>query len=163
MCRFACLAMNILLILGSAGCGSKSKPLPSNVSSFLQEADQIELLSLDPKQSGNGDLEDGFHGWKVLGKTAIDNADAKKSVISALERGYAEGSNPAKCFWPRHGIHASHNGKTVDILICFECKQFLIYLDNQEGEYLLISASPEPVLDKALTEANVPLALKPKW
>jgi hypothetical protein len=155
--------MNVLLIFGNAGCtGQKSKPLPSNASSFLQEADQIELLSLDPRQSDNGSLKDGFHGWKVLGKTMIENADTKKSVISALERGFAEGSNPAKCFNPRHAIHASHNEKTVDIIICFECRQFLIYLDNQQGEYLLIGASPEPVLDKALTEANVRLAPKPK-
>jgi hypothetical protein len=164
MWRFACIAMSVLLILGNAGCaGHKSKPLPSNASSFLQEADQIELLSLDPKQSGEGDLKDGFHGWKVLGKTVIEKADTRKSVISALERGFAEGGNPKKCFFPRHAIHASHNEKTVDIIICFECKQFTIYLDNQQGEYLLISASPESVLDKALTEANVPLAPKLKW
>jgi len=163
MRRFACIAMSVLLTFENAGCtGQKLKPLPSNASSFLLEADQIELLSLDPKQSDDGSLKDGFHGWKVLGRTVIENADTKKSVISALERGYAEGSNALKCFWPRHAIHANHNEKTVDIIICFECRQFLIYLDDQQGEYLLMSAFPEPALDKALTEANVPLAPKPK-
>jgi|SRR5437773_2079470 len=154
------------VILGSAGCsGQKANKLPSAAKSILEKADQIELLSIDP---GNRELDEpppkgDYYTWKVLGKTVIEDADTHQSVISAVEQGIAESGRPASCFDPRHAIHASYNGKAVDLLICFECKQILVYLDGQrQDSYLLTSSSPEPVLDKVLTQANVPLAPKPK-
>jgi hypothetical protein len=155
-----------LVILGSAGCsGQKASKLPSAAKSILENADQIELLSIDPghperdEPPPNGD----YYSWKVLGRTTIEDSDTRNSIVSAVERGIEEEGMPAKCFDPRHAIHASHKGKTVDLLICFQCKQILVYLDGERQDpYLLTSSSPEPVLDKVLTQANVPLAEKPK-
>ena len=124
------------------------------------------MLSLDPGLGeGHTPPKGDYFGWKVLGKTIIEDPDTRQSVISAVEQGFAEwgSGTPPACFDPRHAIHASHNKKTVDILICFECTQVLVYLDDQRQEpYLPISRSPEPVFDKVLTEAYVPLAPKPK-
>jgi hypothetical protein len=155
-----------LVILGSAGCsGQKANKLPSAAKSILEKADQIELLSIDPGHPERDEPppKGDYYGWKVLGKTVIEDKDTQKSIHSALEQGIAEGGWPPACFDPRHAIHASDNGKTVDLLICFECKQILVYLDGQRQDpYVFTSSSPEPVLDKVLTQANVPLAPKPK-
>jgi hypothetical protein len=63
---------------------------------------------------------------------------------------------------PRHAIHATtYADKTVDVLICFQCSRVEFYLDGQmQNPDLPTSGSPEPILDKILTDANVPLAPK---
>ena len=149
-----------------AGCsGEKSNKLSSAARSILENADYMELLSIDP---GNRELDEpppkgDYYGWKVLGKTAIEDSGTQKSIVSAVERGIVEAEGTgAACFWPRHAIHATYDGKKVDILICFECHQVLVYVDGQEkGPFLSTTSSSESVLDKGLTEANVPLAPKP--
>jgi hypothetical protein len=161
----ASILIAFLVILGSVSCsGQKASKLPAAAKSILEKADQIELLSIDPGHSERDEPppKGDYHGWKVLGKTTIQDPDIRKSVISAVERGLAEEGDPKKCFDPRHAIHASHKEKTVDILICFHCSQVQVYLDgNSEGPFLGTSSSPEAVLDKVLTQANVPLAPKP--
>jgi len=103
-----------------------------------------------------------YFGWKVLGRTVIEGGVKRERVISAIERGIAEGGWPPDCFDPRHAIHATQNERTVDLLICFRCSQVMVYLDgNWERPFLVTSSSPEPILDKVLIEANVPLAPKP--
>jgi hypothetical protein len=69
------------------------------------------------------------------------------------------------CFTPRHGIHATRAGATVDLVVCFECLQIYLYVNGSEirngGEVrFLTSKSPEAVFDKVLADANVPLARK---
>lgn len=160
------IAIALVLIAGSAGCsGQKGNKLPSAAKSILEKADQIELLSIDP---GNRELDEpppkgDYYGWRVLGKTVIEGAETQKSIVSSLEQGIAGGNTGAACFDPRHAIHAAHKGKKVDILICFHCSQVLVYLDGQQQDpFLFINASPEPVFDKLLTDAYVPLAAKAK-
>jgi len=162
------LFVSFLFVAGSAGCsGDKTRKLPSAAKSILEKADEMELMSIDP---GNRELDEphpkgDYYGWKVIGKTVIDDLNTQKSILSALEKGVEEfgSGTPPACFDPRHAIHATRNGKTVDLLICFECQQILVYLDGQRQDpYVFTSSSPESVLDKVLSEANVPLAPKPK-
>jgi hypothetical protein len=162
----------LLFVYGIVGCSSdekgsafKTSKLPSAAKSILENADQIELVSLDPGNSKRDESppKGDYFGWKELGRTVITDADIRAKVVSSVEKGIAEVGRPAKCFDPRHAIHASYGDKSVDIIICFHCSQDLVYLDNQEQRpYLPISASPESVLDKILTETNVPLAPKQK-
>src|SRR5437879_8153151 len=86
-----------LIIPASAGCsGQKANKLPSAAKSILEKTDQIELFSLDPGLGeGHTPPKGDYFGWKVLGKTVIDNADTKESVISAVERGMGEGTRAA--------------------------------------------------------------------
>ena len=72
-----------------------------------------------------------------------------------------EGNVPA-CFRPRHGIHATRGQKVVDLLVCFECSQVEVYSggSDQPSLGLRTSGSPEPVFDKALRDAGIPLAPK---
>jgi hypothetical protein len=69
-------------------------------------------------------------------------------------------------FPPRHAIHAESDGKAVDILICFECGWVNVFFDgkgeDEPEKRISINASAQPVLDKVLTAAKVPLPKKPK-
>src|SRR5262249_35638882 len=105
----------------------EEQKLPDKVWAILNEADQLELLSLDPDQEK--DSKDKFHGWNVLGKTEIKDKKAREGVVSAVSKGVKESDGTrANCFEPRHGVRASKGKQTVDLVICFECLSVEIYL-----------------------------------
>jgi hypothetical protein len=140
----------------------KSNKIPDKARAILEKAEQIELLSIDPERPKENPKDD-FHGWKVLGKTVVKDAEVRKKLVAAFQKGVEENKGEAAlCFNPRHGIRASHDGKTADFLICFECFHGHTYVGEKEIEGFLTTDSPEAVFDKVLKDAMVPLAEKPK-
>jgi hypothetical protein len=69
-------------------------------------------------------------------------------------------ATPARCFIPRHGIRATHDGKTVELVICFECSQLWVHQGDAK-DWMTIGKEPQSVFDKLLTEAGIELAPKP--
>jgi hypothetical protein len=132
-----------------------AESMPPDAREMLIKAENFDLYSLEPRAAQG---ETDFHGWKVLGKTAVKEADVRKKLITALEKGAAEsdGSRP-DCFNPRHGIRVSRGGKTMDLVICFECQQVEVYAGDERGKNFLISKSPRPVFNQVLKDARVPL------
>ena len=148
------LAAACLVVTAVRGADNK---LPEEARNVLEKAGQWEVLSLDPVQPKEKPA-DGFHGYKVLGKTTV-KGDVQKELVAALLKGMEGDIKPAKCFDPRHGIRATHEGKTVELVICFQCAQFNVYVGaDGEGKHLLIGKGPEPALDKVLKDAGIPKA-----
>lgn len=144
------------------GDGRKNE-LPSEARTVLEKAEQFELISLNPRrESDDKDKKaaDKFHGWMILGQTALKDAETRKKVLASLSKGIEENDGSvAACFNPRHGLRATHGKKTVELVICFECFQIEVYVDGKKTS-VLTSESPQPVLDKILSEAKVPLPPK---
>ena len=68
------------------------------------------------------------------------------------------------CFQPRHGVRATHDGKTADFLICFECAPIHIFV-GETDEIIYSTGSPQDTFDGVLTDAGVtigPRLLKQK-
>jgi hypothetical protein len=153
------LAAGLLVTLGRAEDQPKKKnAIPAEARAILDKADSFELLSLDP--SPEGEVKDGFHDWKVLGKTEVKDAETRKKLVSALAKGAEENDGTvANCFNPRHGIRATHGKKTVELVICFECLQVKGYVDkgDKETANFLTAKMPQPVFDKVLKDAGVKL------
>ena len=127
--------------------------LPAAVVTLLEQADQFELLSLNPKFDMRP-FKGSFHGYKVLAKTGVKDTKTRQRLISALLQGMRENSgNLAACFNPRHGIRAIHKGSHADLVICFECLQFHLF-GNAQGEFL-VSRSPQSVFDAVLKAADI--------
>lgn len=125
----------------------------------LANADHLDIYSLE----GTEVKKEGFQGWTILGKTAVMNKDVKSRLLESLVKGIKESKNRAAlCFDPRHGIRAAHAGRTLDLVICFECGHVYIYLDGAQQESLTTTRSPEPIFDQVLKDAKVPLAPKAK-
>lgn len=147
----------VLLAFGVARGGE----IPADAKAILEKAEQIEVLSLYPAN----DKEKGkefFHEYPILGKVVVKDEKTRKALIEALEGG-AKGNKgvAANCFIPRHGIRATAGGKTLELVICFQCLQVHGYIGgDKENAGFLIARSPQPVFDKVLTDAGVKLAPK---
>jgi hypothetical protein len=129
--------------------------LPDAVAKALEKADEVELLSLN----GERDATDGWRGSKVLGKTTVKKEADRKSLASAVKKGVEEGKDGSRCFIPRHGIRVTHEKKTYDLVICFECHWVYVYTEGSDKPLVLMTSdSAQKTLNKFLTDAKVPLA-----
>jgi hypothetical protein len=150
-------AIAVMFALASAGSAQDKKDvnkLPDVVRTALEKAGELEVYSLN----GETSEKDGWHGSKILGKTTVKKEDTTK-LAAALAKGVTEGDRGARCFIPRHGIRATYDGKTYDLVICFECGWVYLYIDKSDKPHvLMISTAPNKAIDKILTDAKVPLA-----
>jgi hypothetical protein len=143
-----------------AGCAARGDKLPAQARDALTKANRFELFSLDPNQKREKPGE-GFHGWEVLGTTAVEDAGIRQKIVAALEKGVQENQGvAAECFNPRHGIRATRGDQTTDFVICFECLQVEVYVGDKRTNSFLVSRSPQPLFDKILRDAGVPLPAK---
>jgi hypothetical protein len=155
----------VLLPICTRSEGKRERRLPEQARAILSKAATFELYSLQPlKDKKAADGPGRLYGWKVLGKTTVKRADkAGKELLAGLEKAIGKGGG-AECFDPRHAIHAEHEGKSVDLVICFECHWVNVYLDgkNKLVSQLTVDPSIEPLFDKVLRDAKIPLAKKRK-
>src|SRR5258706_5640491 len=84
--------------------------LPEKTLNVLLKAENFELLSLNPEPE-KVRPKDHFHGYTVLGKTTVKDAAVRKNIVESFKKGMEGEINPAKCFDPRHGFRATHDGK----------------------------------------------------
>lgn len=156
--RVMLLALVSVVLLAN---GSRADAIPPAALAALEKAAQFELYSLEPSDRENKDGE-RFHGWKVLGKATVKDKDARQRVIASLKKGAEENDGVvANCFEPRHGIQVTHDGKTISLVICFQCLSAQMFVDGKRDGGYLTTGSPQPVLDKVLKDASIPLAKKP--
>jgi hypothetical protein len=112
-----------------------------------------------PPETALPNTGEWVHGFPVLGKVDISNAEAKKSIVDALHQGIPKTNSPQpKCFNPRHGIRIKRYGITTDHLICFECGQIRSF--GPLSVYPLVSATdgtPQKILNSHLRKAGITL------
>jgi hypothetical protein len=149
--RSTCLVLIALL----APTARAEEQLPSAyLVSLLEKATELELFSLDPMDQNE---KEGFHGYKILGKTAVKD-DTRKQLVAAFKKGVQDNKGTAaNCFIPRHGVRFKIDKVTVDLVICFQCFQVRQYYDDKSGPGFLITDSPQPAFNKVLKDAGVPL------
>ena len=127
--------------------------LPAPAVAILEQADGFELLALNPSRKLKA-VKGTFHGYRILGTTFIKDAETRKKLVSAFEKGVAENQGVvAACFNPRHGIRATRNRKQADFVVCFECDQVQLFGETQ-GEFL-ISSTPRALFDSVLRSSGV--------
>jgi hypothetical protein len=148
------IQITVLLSLASAIVSAQSRPnaLSADVANTLRSAETLELLSLSGEQDARG-----WHGYRLLGKTAVGSPDVRARLVTALESGIAKSTGPgARCFVPRHGLHAVSGDRTVDLLICFECSWVRVFTAGAETPAAVVTTSdPQPLFDQVLRAAKV--------
>jgi hypothetical protein len=128
--------------------------------------DSMTVYSLDGNDSPNPDEKprgEMFHSFRVLGKVDIASPKDRTAILAAIKEGIAKADKGYKCFWPRHGVKFTQAGKSVEYVICFECRQFQLYTDGVKShQYTQATAdTAHPILDNHLAGAGIPLQ-KPK-
>jgi len=161
----SCILAVVLLGSVSVSGGNKipdGNKLPDNVQRVLDKADQIELLTLDPRVFRD-DVKDGFYGTQILGKTVLKDADTRKKILTALKKGIQEikERQESAAFYPRYAIRATHKKTTVGLMISFDPPVILVYVGEQHTAQVFTTASPEPAFDQVLRDAKVRIAPKP--
>jgi hypothetical protein len=136
--------------------GDEHDKLPAAASRLLDEADAIELISLDPRERPARPGE-SFHGWKVLGRAAIGDGAEGRAIIAALKRAIGSAEEVAGCFEPRHGLRATKGGQSLDLVICFSCRWIESHFQGTSSS-VRIADSPKSAFNKALREAGIKLA-----
>ena len=156
------LSFPLALLIGfSAQVSGQKNKIPDQAREIIEKAAHFELLSIGYGPSAKNPPED-FHGWKVIGKTTINDLEVRKRLIAALEKGVEENKGDAmKCFDPRHGIRVTRDGVTADFVICFQCFQAIVYMTGGKEQRFLITDSPAPLFNQTLRDAKIPLAREP--
>lgn len=135
---------------------TEANALPPDVEQIFKKADKLTLISLEPSPGYKG--AKAFHGYEMLGQITVDKEKEREKLIGAFFKGISENKGlVAGCFIPRHGLRASHNGKTVEVVICFQCMSMLVYMDGKQAKSILTTSSPQPTFNALLIEAKVPL------
>ena len=148
-------------LTGPTGWGDEpSGKLPGSATALLDEADAIEILSIDPKDHPSRPEED-FHGWKVLGRTSIRDPEVRKRVVAASRRGIDEAGPVAACFEPRHGLRATKGARSVDLVICYACGWIQVCV-GADAPTIPTTDSAKPLFNKLLRDAGVALAPEPE-
>ena len=143
---------------------------PNDTRFVLEQSEKLTLFSVNPSP---GDYDEPvsalrramFHNHGVLRKTVV-SGPAKSELLASFDDGLVPLSKNglkqiAMCFNPRHGIRAVHGGKTVDLVICFECLQFEVYENGKPLKRAVpITDAPQPAFNRALAQASVRLAPK---
>ncbi len=137
--------------------------IPEQVEQLLSKCETFELYSLDPKREFDGEgklvpVKDGFHRWKVLGKTEVKDKGEQKKLADTLRLAAEDNFGMvAGCFNPRHGIRLKGDGKTVDLVICFECLSVEVYVDGEAKKGFLTTDEPQKEFDRVLKAADIKL------
>jgi hypothetical protein len=142
--------------------------IPEAAERLFDKAETFELFSLDPEpkhgKDGNVvDEKEDFHGWRVLGKTEVKKEAERKRLADALRLGAEDNFGiAAGCFNPRHGLRLKGGGKSVDLVICFECLQVEVFVNGESSKGFLTSGDPQKEFDAALKAAGINLPKRAK-
>jgi hypothetical protein len=157
MTKLQLVAVGVIVLAGAPAVSADEKnKLPDEVVAALEKAQKIEVYSLTGDRADKG--ADAWHGYGSLGKTTLKQGDDVKKLIDAVKKGVADGGPGARCFIPRHGISVTHDGKTYDLIICFECSWIYVFEGDKRLVTVTTTGAAHKQLDKWLTNAGVKLA-----
>lgn len=151
------LLFSVVFMVSATGCqpGMLGKGLQEDVATAITSADSIELISINPNFRKGGD----YHGWQELGRATIESAATQKEIVAKLDDAINRSDGTvAGCFNPRHAVLAKHEGKTYEVIICFECMSLLIQIDGKRVGSETITQAHSGYFNQLLTNAKLPIA-----
>jgi hypothetical protein len=129
--------------------------LPSDLQHVLDSADSAVIYSLDP--NGDPRKEPALHYVSILGRAKLNTAETHQAshAFNQAVRGWD--NIMAECFNPRHALRIHANGHTYDYLLCYECHQIEVFVDDDLKVDMGAAGSPE-ILNSILRAHHLRLA-----
>jgi len=158
------LACMLLLPTAQASFKNEQRDAARRIEALAETEGTLEILSLDPSSRHGYALNNQavFHGFGILGRAVADDISEKRNLILALAKAITENDGVvARCFNPRHGLRFIEKGKTIELVICFECLSARCHGFNSDNG-LSLTASAQPAFDAFLVKKKVQLAEKKK-
>ena len=84
----------------------------------LERSEALEVLGLSSEDHAG-------IGWEPDVRVEAP-PEGRANLLKAFYYDASAGPNPSACFIPRHGLRATYNGKTVEVIICFQCHLFSV-------------------------------------
>ena len=140
--------------------------LPAEAKKGLAKAETIELFLLDPRRKPTdkdaAKQKDRFCGWGVQSSVKVTDKGKRKELVASIEKAVADSraTEQRMCFYPHHGLRAVGGGKTVEMIICFQCRRIQVYVD-EALRTVATTRDPEDILDKLLEGKKVPVPPRP--
>lgn len=129
---------------------------PAPTRAVLEGGATMTVLSLNPDGRGENVCKQKpdacFHEYPILGQITRPGVEARQ-VYSAWQPVPV----PAMCFLPRHGVRVTHNGHTVDMLLCFHCSSAKQWYDGTQTGYFPLR-SRHDYWNDVLAAQGVPIA-----
>lgn len=128
---------------------------------ILFHAESLEIVALDPDWPTEESLADPstLHGYNVRGRAVVTSRPLRVELLTSLGDAARENDGMvAACFNPRHALIAEHEGKTCEVIICFECLTFQVWDGKEPVETVDLSETPRPLYDRIFTDAGLSIA-----
>ena len=72
-----------------------------------------------------------FHEWVVVASAAPSDASSEAKITRSLASIVASHDDGvAACFDPHHGLTLTDGRSTYDVLLCFECRRYIVYTSD---------------------------------
>jgi hypothetical protein len=134
--------------------------LPAETVKVLDQAERFLVYSLEPLEElprHEHSTETHFHGYPVLGKAELTDANERAQLLGDFYQGVKDARGAVgNCFAPRHGISATLGDDTVDLVICFECWTVLTFAKH--GRDVGVTDLPQAAFNRVLEREKIPIA-----
>lgn len=137
---------------------------PQEFLDVLLQDESLELVAIDPDWPTKESLADPttLHGYSVRGRAVLDSRPLRQELLGSLGDAARENDGMvAACFNPRHALIAEAQGKTCEVIICFECLTFQIFDGEEYVETVDLSETPRRTFDRIFTDAGLSIAPRP--
>lgn len=125
------------------------------MNSVIQNAQTIELISLEPLSNSKSGSK--FRGWHVLGSGTIRSPHELKAIRSFVAKNMYLENAYAYCFEPRHAIRAKFGGDSLDLVICFECREIHAWMNGARTAHY-VNKQGRPELDELLESHRIEIS-----
>lgn len=90
-----------------------------------------------------------LRGYPIRATSVVTDGEARRTLFAALREGISDDPESALCFYPRHGLRATIDGESIEMLICFQCSRIEVHRGTETERYST-SAVAQPLLDRLL-------------
>jgi hypothetical protein len=94
------------------------EPLPADDAKFIETADQVEVLFLEPTPKVF--TAKGFDGCHILKTVTVTDSASRRQIIADFEHSLLPASSRVNCFEPHHGLRFKAGNSVAEYVICFK-------------------------------------------
>jgi len=141
---FSVVGLLFPLVAFAASSGDEPKNgLPEAALKILSAATRVECFRIGPQSADKSDGQPVAKRIDIypISSTAKEQGRDFSDKLTAVLKDEKSYGPPARCFSPGVGLRAWNGKESVDVIICYKCRDFLAIARNAEGKEIARSQS----------------------